>query len=401
MPLETVGWVKPSLLRWARERLKLTLEDAVKASSKLGNYWTPVQAEEIRVWEEGQAVPSLEQLETLAEIYVCPVGYFFLDEIPQEPMPLSFRGLASEKTNRLSSNTLRTLLRFFELANWTVTLIEESNLSWKSKIAPRQYSADLSLLDSIVDKERTFFGWTPEVRDRLQGDVDEAFQWWRKKIESLGIFCFQMKLEPRDIRGALLWNKSRYPFILVNHHDFEAATGRLFTLLHEYAHLITATSGIACDFRGFEAGQNPEPFANRFAARMLLPHKDLVQRLRELGEYRKRETWSDTRLDEIRQPFLVSRDVIAIMLEDLGLAPSGFYKTKRVQWEGRKLWYGRGSRKRPTRREIALREVGFSLTRLLRSQHERENLPLLEASYVLGMKVEKVPEFLSWAREHL
>jgi len=398
MQISKARWVNPSILRWARERLNLIPEQVEAEAQKFRRHcYAPVSAQELAEWEEGLSEPELEHLETLSEIYWCPVGYFFMDRTPKEPLPLSFRGLAQEKAKSLSPTTHRILRRFYELAQWTVDLIESLNIPWEVKVRPGEYTPDLALLDRIVQEKKTYFGWTKELRSRFEGDQEEAFRWWRKAIEGEGIFCFEMKLEPYEVRGASLWINSRYPFILVNRQDVEAASGRIFTLLHEYAHLITVREGIVCDFRGLQMGQSPEPFGNRFAARMLLSPEELRERLREVGQDKPRESWSDQILDEIRRPFMVSRDVVAIMLQEMGLAPRDFYEKKREQWEIRKPW-GRGG-KQPTKKELKLREMGYSLTNLLVQYSEHPSLPWLDVSYVLDMKVEKMTDFIQWARQ--
>ena len=354
-------------------------------------------AQELAKWEEGSSQPELEHLETLSEIYQCPVGYFFMEQPPQESLPLSFRGLAQEKRATLSPETRRTLRRFCELAEWAANFIERLDIPWKSKIRPGEYAPGQELVERIVQEKRTYFGWTGDVRFHLEDDREKAFRWWRKAIEAEGIFCFEMKLEPSEVRGASLWIDSRYPFILVNRQDVEAASGRIFTLLHEYAHLITAGEGVVCDFRGLRVGENPEPFANRFAARILLSPEELRQRLREIGQDYRHENWPDRILDEIRRPFMVSRDVVAIMLQEMELAPSNFYEKKRERWERRRPWGRVG--KRPTRKELKLREIGYSLTDLLVQYSEHPSFPWLDASYLLDMKVEKISEFIGWARK--
>ena len=243
-------------------------------------------------------------------------------------------------------------------------------------------------------------GFSPDARNKWT-DPDDAFVWWRKRIEEQGVFCFQMKLEIGDIRGASIWFKSRYPFILVNHQDIESAAGRIFTLLHEYAHIILGGDGLVCDFRGLHPTQGPETFANRFAARMLLSYDDLQKRLKEIDSYGFSETWSDNLLDNIRLPFSVSRDVVAIALQEMNLAPSDFYNSKRALWEKKKLFGRGGGGGRPTNNELKLREIGYSLTRILSKPGREESLPVDDLSSVLGMKVEKVPEFLNWVRREL
>jgi Zn-dependent peptidase ImmA (M78 family) len=400
MALErTELWFNPEVLRWARERLRLTPEDVEREAQKLKRrYYVPVTAEEVRSWEKGQGEPSMGQLETLGEIYICPVGYFFLDSIPQKRLPLSFRGLSEGKETQLSSLTLRTLERFSDLARWTVDLIRGMEEAWVVQIRPGEVEASVRYAEEVALEYRQRLGWTEEVRAKLGEDARKAFQWWRRTLENLGIFCFEMPLESRDIRGASLWYEG-YPFILVNHQDTEAASGRLFTLLHEFAHLISARGeGIACDFRGTRRGENPEPFANRFAARMLLTPDELRQRLRDIGEERYREDWPDSLIDKLRAPFMISRDVVAITLQEIELAPSDFYDLKRVKWEARRPW-GRGGR-RPTQKERALQELGYSLSRLLARASSKPQFSWIDAASVVAIKTEKMEEFLRWVPRH-
>ncbi|GIW55601.1 MAG: hypothetical protein KatS3mg082_2005 [Nitrospiraceae bacterium] len=212
------------------------------------------------------------------------------------------------------------------------------------------------------------------------------------------MFCFEFKLNPKDIRGASLWINQRYPFILVNRQHAESATGRLFTLLHEYGHLLLARGrqGIACDFRGRGTGHFDEPLVNEFAACVLLPARELRAYLSQQGQDQFRENWSDEALKEIAAPFFVSRDVVAITLEEIGLAPPGFYRRKQQQWERRAAKYkpwGRGG-KALKKWQRKARELGGSAMRAMLRLHAADRLPVLDAAYVLDTKVERVGEFL-------
>ncbi len=391
-------WTNPGILRWARERLGLTRQGVAREASRLqARLYAAFSEEQLAAWEEAAGEPELQHLETLAEIYRCPVGYFLLESAPTETLPLSFRGLAKDKPGKLSPATLRSIHRFHELAQWTFHLTESLEVRWHTSLQPMGQPLDQTVIDDLVGNEKERFGWTAELRSQLAESPENAFLWWRTAIEGQGIFCFVLRLEPKEVRGASL-RLSNLPFILVNHQDVEAATGRIFTLLHEYAHLIAAHEGTVCDFRGLQGAQNPEPFANRFAARMLISASELKQRLREVGQMGFRESWPDTLLDDIRKPFVVSRDVVAITLEELRLAPGGFYESKRQQWERRRPWGRRRRGGRPTKREIKLREIGYSLSRLVTSSVEHPSFPWMDVSHLLDMKVEQAEEFVRWIR---
>jgi Zn-dependent peptidase ImmA (M78 family) len=390
-------WVNPDILRWARERLNLTIDEVVEESKKLaGQFYAAISPQQLAEWEEGKNQPDLEYLETFAEIYVCPVGYFFLDQTPMEEFPMSFRGISKDR-RLVGSTSKRSLQRFIELAHWTVELLQKTEQSWPVRIRPGQLITRSTDVERYTVEYRRRFGWMTEQRQNLAGKPAEAFNWWRRIIEGEGVFCFELRLDPKEVRGAALWCEG-YPFILVNHGDTEAAAGRIFTLLHEYAHLMSAKEGLVCDFRGIHQGYNPEPFANRFAARMLITPEELHERLDKLGEGRYRNDWPDSLLDKVRRPFFASRDVVAILLQELNFAPPNFYELKRQQWEDKKPW-GRGGR-RPPLNEQKLREIGYSLAGLLARAQMQDAFSWMDTSSQLGMKVEKAENFLHWAAAH-
>jgi Zn-dependent peptidase ImmA (M78 family) len=399
--MPTNRWINPTVLRWARERLNLTPRQVAEESKKLAkHHFAALSEQELLAWERGTAEPELAHLETLSEIYACPVGWFFLEAPPDEKLPVSFRGLAKPR-EKLGSLSQRTLRRFMELAQWTVETLRSSELPWRVAIGPEQVAPNVADADRLAAEFRERLGWTAHVRQQFAGNPREAFKWWRRAIESLGVFCFEMPLDPNETRGAALWLEG-YPFILVNHRDAEAAQGRIFTLLHELAHLVSASEGVVCDFHGARREHNPEPFANRFAARILVTPEELLKRLHEVGEIRHRTDWPDAMLDKLRKPFSASRDVVAILLQELKLAPPDFYERKRQQWE--QQWQsrtprGRGSG-RPSLNEQKLQELGFSLARVLARSVETPSFSWLDTASVLGMKVEKTEAFLKWVAKH-
>jgi Zn-dependent peptidase ImmA (M78 family)/transcriptional regulator with XRE-family HTH domain len=395
-------WTNPEILRWARTRLNLSPEDVVEESKKLSKHFTPIRLESLLAWEAGKALPDMAELETLSEIYLCPVGYFFLDSVPHEELPLSFRGLAKPEKS-LSPLTQRTVRRFLELAQWTLATLKETGQRFEVKIRPDEATPRTSDPEDLAKELRERFGWTAEQRKMLKGNAQAAYGWWRRKVEECGVFCFEMALDSKDARGASMWLQD-YPFILVNHSDIESATGRIFTLLHEFAHLISAKHGVVCDFEGTDP--SAETFANRLAAGILVTREEIVACLRQLGEYAYREDWPDTLLDKVKRRFYTSRDVVLIRLEELGLAPSEAYRKKKQEWEARLEAQTAAKRRggRLHQNEEKLQEIGYSLTRLLArtsAMSSERGFSWLDVSLMLGMKVEKTEAFLRWAQSSL
>lgn len=148
-------------------------------------------------------------------------------------------------------------------------------------------------------------------------------------MEALGVFVFSLPMSPLECRGAAISQESYATAILVN--QIESPTARSFTLFHEYCHLMlsTDTQLVMCDhFPG-----DTESFSNRFASSILLPEDEFIEILKHNGLYRYQDWWTEETLSELAGAFFVSRDVIAIWLENLQLAPAGFYKNKRERWD--------------------------------------------------------------------
>ena len=83
-------WATPAMLTQERERMGLEVVDAAR---EIG-----VPPAELRAWEEGEALPTLADLRRLADLYLCPVGYFFTDGRQTQEEKLDFRGLDETKS---------------------------------------------------------------------------------------------------------------------------------------------------------------------------------------------------------------------------------------------------------------------------------------------------------------
>jgi Zn-dependent peptidase ImmA (M78 family) len=382
-------WANPDILTWARARMGLKPEEVESLAG--------IAAERIIEWERAKSAPSLSDLQNLAEVYDCPVGYFFLDFPPEERQPLDFRGLTAEKIEVLSYETHVHLNEFLSLTDYLASLIEDLKL-------PHEVNIDTVDIDepveSVARRERERFGFTPELRKQWV-TTNQAFDFWREAIESRGVFVITLKLKASEVRGASRWDSPHTPAILVNRMDMEAATGRSFTLLHEWAHLLIKHPGLVCDFRGQARGASIEHFANQFAAEILAPKKELEINLKARNLFTRRPRWGDSLIDDIRHDFMVSRDVIAISLEEMGLAPKGFYRDKRASWDLRKPFYrGRPGKKRGTKAAIRLSEIGHSVASVMSVAFESGAISKLDLAEILNMKVEQAERFVSWVRKN-
>ena len=137
-------WANPDILTWARTRMGLRPEQVESLAG--------ISAERIIKWEKAKSAPSLSDLQNLAGIYDCPVGYFFLDSPPEEKQPLDFRGLTAEKVQALSYETHVHLNEFLSLTDYLTSLIEDLKL-------PHEVNIDMVDINEPVESVRDDPKW--------------------------------------------------------------------------------------------------------------------------------------------------------------------------------------------------------------------------------------------------
>lgn len=266
--------VKPGLLRWARERARLEPGTLEKRFPRLHE------------WEAGTAKPTLRQLEAFADATAAPLGYMFLPEPPEEPLPIpDFRTLGDKPIRRPSANLLDTIFDMQRRQAWLRDeRIEEgqSALAFVGSATPEAVPARIA-----VAMRRTLqvaAGWAD-----LHGTWSDALRALRDRAELAGIVVVingvvgnntHRKLDPDEFRGFVLPDEYA-PFVFVNGADAKGA--QMFTLAHELAHLWIGQAGVF-DLRDMQPATDPlERFCNAVAAEFLIPEEELRRAWSEIS----------------------------------------------------------------------------------------------------------------------
>jgi Zn-dependent peptidase ImmA (M78 family) len=174
--------------------------------------------------------------------------------------------------------------------------------------------------DMIAPPIDVQFGWRSAA---------QAFKYWRAIIERAGVFVYVLNAGPENqCRGFCVYDDRQIPIIVINGDEPEGAA-RVFTLLHEYAHLLLRQAGIS----DLNRTNRVERWCNQFAAHFLMPHDEFVRTAKRIDPNR---TLIDARIKELAEAFKVSMTAAALRLEEAGLAPAGFYETKSRLWNKKK-----------------------------------------------------------------
>jgi len=257
--------ITPDVLKWAIESSGWEFKDICQ---KLN-----VTPEIMNSWMNKTRKPTLNQLEYLSKIVKRPLDVFLLPKIPDEkPLPKDYRMIPG-KTDIYDKTTLLALRRARRFQDVAESLSKNIN----SNIVPSVET--YSVLDDPKDasrKYREIFKYT-----KVPGDAQRTFNYLRDSIEMNNIFVFQMRMSMEDVRGFALPRKSSV-VIVINSADI--IESRIFTLMHEFGHVLLRESGIDIPENTLSSDSPVEKWCNEFAAEFLLP-SDVVQAI--YTEYKK------------------------------------------------------------------------------------------------------------------
>jgi len=258
--------VRKKILDWALDRSGLTLADIERKFPRA------------RQWAAGQSQPTLRQLEGLAKLTLTPLGFFFLDEPPEERLPVPyFRTLGDEGSYGPSPDLLETIQTMEQRQAWLREFLVDQGqeaLTFVRSARPDEPPASVGQrIRSALGLDQ---GWAAK-----QGTWTDAFGLLRETMEDKGILVVvngvvgnntRRKLDPEEFRGFVLVDEYA-PLVFVNGTDGKAA--QMFTLAHELAHVFFGSSA-AFDLREMLPAKEPaEQACNRAAAEFLVPEREL------------------------------------------------------------------------------------------------------------------------------
>ncbi|WP_445229517.1 ImmA/IrrE family metallo-endopeptidase [Duganella rhizosphaerae] len=304
----TQALINPALMTWSRRRAGLT--QAELAAS------IPVKEEKVLAWETGESRPTFRQAQQWADRAHIPFGFLFLKAPPQEVLPLpDLRTVGSDTPESPSVDLLDMVRDVLRKQAWYLDYLAEQEREALPFVGGFS-SADA--IDDVVADIRRVLG----VQAPLKKGGDEYMRQLVAGADAAGILVMRSgivgsnthrKLDVGEFRGFAI--SDRYaPVVFINLADAPAA--RLFTLIHELAHIWIGSSGISsvspADNRKIET------FCNAVAGEFLVP------------ELLFRERWKHAvdwiaQLPELAAGFHVSKLVIARRACDLGFISRDAY----------------------------------------------------------------------------
>lgn len=383
--------INPELLVWARETTGYPLE---AAAAKLA-----IKPEKLSEIEAGKIAPSFALLKKAADIYKRPLAVFFLEHAPErQPAVHDFRlqpgVMLRPYAPHLNNEIRQARLRRDDALELAQTLEEPA------PAFTHRATAD-EAPEAVAARVRALLGITLEQQHKFRRNED-ALKAWKSAVEALSVLVFETsRITSEEMRGVSL-PADVLPIIILN--GGEAHAGRLFTLLHEFTHLLLRQGGV-CDLAPVD-NETPdariEAFCNAVAGNVLVPADALLAGL----PHQRSHAWDMDELETLASRFSVSREVILRRLLSLGRTTTAHYEAMRVRFqeesrrlsEERKKKEGAGG---PPPSVMAVRNLGRPYIKLVLSAYSRERIDLSTVSDYLGVKLKHLRriESLVYGRE--
>lgn len=254
--------VRPELLRWARERSRIAPERFEKRFPRF------------RAWERAKPHPTYRQLERFASATRTPIGFLFLAEPPELPLPIpDFRTIADKPIARPSPDLLDTLYLCQERQAW---FREHALMDGEE---PLPFVGSISASDgveAVASRIRTTLAFDLEERRNLT-TWTEALRRFIGQANDAGVLVMmsgivgsntQRRLDVAEFRGFALVDDLA-PLVFLNGADSKAA--QMFTLAHELAHIWLGESALSDSDGRTVPEHHIEGSCNRVAAEVLAP----------------------------------------------------------------------------------------------------------------------------------
>jgi Zn-dependent peptidase ImmA (M78 family) len=373
--------VEPSLLIWARQSANLEL---VAADRKI-----QVPDGRVQAWEEGAARPTIAQLRKAAEVYRRPLGVFFLAEPP------------------IGFETLRDFRRVqgSEAAEWSAALHDE----YRRAHAQREALLEIAELDGNEPSRAWRLTRLSDDNEKIAATARVALEtaspfsyptpgadeyrhlsYWIAALEQLGVMVMQTQggqVTKREMRAFSLYF-DEVPVIALNGVDWPR--GRLFSVIHEYAHLLLHTSGLCdttTDMRAVNEDRRLEARCNAIAAEILMPALEVLNS-EMVQKRRPGHVWTLNELIDAAKPFGVSVESFLRRLVTLDRVPMVQYtkfRQERSEQEGRGDKSGKGNFYL-----TKARDLGKGYVRTVVGARERNVIDSATAAAFLDVKVNQI-----------
>ncbi len=309
---KTIVKINSEVLKWIRESAGWEIRELAEKIE--------IEPEIFHSWETRDTTIDLKKLKKLGNVLKRPLTVFFLDKPPKEGTLTDYRKVAGLETDKLSKKTF-TAIRD---ARYVQSIAHELFILQNPDNKPRINKVSLKdNPEKVAKTEQRNLEFEEKNKERIvKKQPRQVYNELREKIESRNIFVMQASMPIEDARGFTLSGK--YPRVIVI-NSADDIKPRIFTLLHEYAHILLKKDGICLPnsenfkTRSKSEMQKIEKWCNTFAGSLLMPKQRFIN---ELSRNEGLSEDLETIINNLSEKFSVSKKAVLVRILNLLKKPS-------------------------------------------------------------------------------
>lgn len=227
-------------------------------------------------WKSGIEKPTFSQIEKISKAANIPLGYFFLQTPPIEDLSLlDYRTIDSISIQNPSRNLIEVINEMEDIQEWMRDYLIKNDTSKLDYVGSYKNSIYVNeIVNSIRHTLNIKEDWFNEVSDER-----DSFKKLRIRLEACGVIIMtggylgqnnRKKFDINEFRAFTLIDEYA-PLIFINSNDSKG--GRLFSLLHEVAHIWLGNDNFFNDRNCVIHNiSKEETICNAVAAELLVPN---------------------------------------------------------------------------------------------------------------------------------
>lgn len=375
--------VNPEVLRWLRESSGWNLEELSKRFGTTPNI--------ISEFETGQRSLTLTQLKEMSSLFKRPLASFFLSKPKQgKPLPKDYRFLPN-RTNIFDRKTIFAIRRARNLQS----IGKELSQNIRYETATKAKKAELTDNPEIIASEyREIFDLSFEKQRKLR-DAYKLFGYLRDVFEDSNVLVFQFSMPIEDARGFALADDLPSIVVINSKDSIEA---RLFTLMHEFGHILLGETVIDIPDETLANRDSIERWCNRFASLFLLPKEPVIDLFKE---YPGKLTETGT-LNSLSRKYKVSKALLLVKMLELNYISRPEFENVMSRYSPKETKKKTEEKKKMigvTSDQRCLSEVGNKFVSLVANNFDKEFITYSDALSYLSIKSKNFDKVLAKARK--
>lgn len=361
---QTTYKIQPDILLFMRKSSGMT-EDEIAKKLKLS------RSKYLSI-ESGDEKISQNDLIHLADIYKRPlIAFYSVDTTQTTELPHDYR---LNRNKKISSEVFLAKRKALYLAE------ELREIAGRKTTLP-EINTNASAI-ALANKMRTLLEIDFDVlREIIDGKQETVLSYYKSLIEErFFIPVFEHPLKSNGVRAFSVFGD--VSVMVLNESDSNEV--RLFSLFHEFCHLLKRQDGICTVDIEKDDSQPEEKYCDEFAAYLLMPEQQLRNVVKELPITTLKQ------LGEISKLFGVSKSVTIIQMKTFGIINQIQYRQLKSKLES---VHSKGFGRRNWEQTYIKRTSRLVLNHLIDS-YKRGDLTYTSLSTITGIKYKYLQKFI-------